>query len=187
MDEHYIDKVLQGDTAAYSFLVNKYKDMCYTVSYRILKDSQDAEDCVQEAFLNAYKNIRSFKRDARFSTWLFGIVYNITINCRNKRAKYPAVEISTRDREAGGKAYTLNASHMESNDRRYFINLAMEQLEEDENLVLTLYYLNECSVDEICGITGWTNSNVKIKLHRSRKKLHEKIQNILKNETRELL
>ena len=68
-DQIYIDKVLQGDTNAFAYLINKYKDMAYTVAIKIVKSHEDAEEVAQDSFLKAYEKLDSFKGNSKFSTW----------------------------------------------------------------------------------------------------------------------
>ncbi len=87
MDNTYISKVVAGDTNAFAFLVDKYKDMCFAAAYRIVKSREVAEDIVQDAFLNAYKNLKNFKGESKFSTWMYKIVVNESLT-KIRRTKF---------------------------------------------------------------------------------------------------
>ena len=69
MDELYIEKVLNGDIDAYKYFVRQYKDMAFTLAVSVLKSEFDAKDAVQEAFIIAFRKLRSFKGNSKFSTW----------------------------------------------------------------------------------------------------------------------
>ena len=84
-DQIYIDKVLQGDTNAFAYLINKYKDMTYTLAIKIVKNHEDAEEVAQDSFLKAYQKIDSFKGNSKFSTWLYTIVYRTAITKIRKK------------------------------------------------------------------------------------------------------
>lgn len=68
MDSHYIEKILQGDHKAFEHLINKYKDVSYTIAYRILKHEEETEECVQDAFMKVYRSLLTFKEGSKFST-----------------------------------------------------------------------------------------------------------------------
>ena len=90
-DQIYIDKVLKGDANAYAHLINKYKDMTYTLAMKIVKNHEDAEEVAQDSFLKAYEKLDSFKGDSKFSTWLYTIVY------RNSITKIRKKKVATSD------------------------------------------------------------------------------------------
>ena len=72
-DENYIEKILHGDSNAFAFLIDKYKDMVFTLAIKMVKNREVAEEVAQDAFLKAYKYLPKFKGDAKFSTWLYKI------------------------------------------------------------------------------------------------------------------
>src|SRR5574344_2092039 len=74
-----VQQVLSGNTSAFSYFVEAYQDMAITIAHRICGNVQDAEDVVQESFVKAFRNLRSFRSDSKFSTWLYRIVYNTAI------------------------------------------------------------------------------------------------------------
>ena len=93
-DQIYIDKVLQGDTNAFAYLINKYKDMAYTIAIKIVKSHEDAEEVAQDSFLKAYEKLDSFKGNSKFSTWLYTIVYRNSITkIRKKKSLMFEIEI----------------------------------------------------------------------------------------------
>ena len=78
-DKIYINKVLEGDRNAFAYLVDKYKTMVYSLALRLVKDREEAEEISQDAFIKAYQSLASFKGKAKFSSWLYRIVYNTAI------------------------------------------------------------------------------------------------------------
>ncbi len=93
-DQIYIDKVLAGDTNAFAYLINKYKNMTYTIAIKIVKSHEDAEEVAQDSFLKAYEKLNTFKGNAKFSTWLYTIVY------RNAITKIRKKKVTTTDIES---------------------------------------------------------------------------------------
>ena len=85
-DQYYINLITQGDTIAFSVLVERYKDLVFTLTYRILKNREDAEEASQDTFIKAYKSLSKFKGDSKFSTWIYKIAYNTSLD-RLKKTK----------------------------------------------------------------------------------------------------
>ena len=83
-DQHYINKVLGGDTNSFAFLVEKYKDMVFTLALKINKSREEAEEVSQDTFIKAFKSLKNFKGDSKFSTWVYKIAYN---NCMDRIKK----------------------------------------------------------------------------------------------------
>ena len=75
-DEYYIDLIINGDTNAFEVLVDRYKDMVFTLTLRILKNREEAEEAAQDTFMKTYKSLSRFKGDSKFSTWIYKIAYN---------------------------------------------------------------------------------------------------------------
>ena len=78
-DQVYIDKIKEGDSASYGFLVNRYKDMAFTIALRIMRNAEDAEEVAQDGFVKAYQQLHRFEGKSKFSTWLFTIIYRTAI------------------------------------------------------------------------------------------------------------
>jgi RNA polymerase sigma factor (sigma-70 family) len=169
-DGIYIDRVLNGDPAAYRPLVERYKDMAYNISLKIVKRPEDAEDITQEAFVKAYRSLKGFKREARFSTWLYRIVYNMSISFLRRSKKkvlaenedFVKMSISSYSEETDKENMELKIEALKR---------ATDMLPDDEQAIITLYYYDNFNIDDIASVMNLTASNVKVKLHRSRKKL----------------
>ncbi len=173
MDEKLqIRKVLKGDTSAFGYFVDTYQDMAITIAYRVCGNKQDAEDIVQNAFVKAFHNLQTFKSESKFSTWFYRIVYNTAIT--ETRGSYHNTEFM--DYKVAETDYYSDMDTMtqiEENERNKLINDALDKLPKDESVLLTLYYLEDNPVKDIALITNLTEANVKVKLHRARKRLAE--------------
>ncbi|MFI5220516.1 MAG: RNA polymerase sigma factor [Bacteroidia bacterium] len=181
-DNFYIDKILGGDTAAYASLIDKHKTMAYNIAWRILKSREDAEEIAQDSFLKVYYSLKEFKRESKFSTWLFRIVYNNTIS-RVRKKKLDVDSFDDENYEWMEPADTAKEmERLSQNEQKKYVNDAISRLPEEDATVITLFYMNESSIEEISTVTGLSQSNVKVKLFRSRKRLHEELQNMLKEE-----
>jgi RNA polymerase sigma factor (sigma-70 family) len=173
-DTTLIDRVLEGDIQGYSVLVDRHKDLAFTIAYRLLNNREDAEEVVQDAFLKAYRNLKGFRQDSRFSTWLFRIVYNTAIS--KKRLRKPGFQSIDDVPCLVEKSGFVNDEDDLNAERRSMLERAIKQLPEDERAMITLFYINESTVEDIHIITGLSKSNVKIKLFRARKKLQEFVE-----------
>ncbi|MFN8258207.1 MAG: sigma-70 family RNA polymerase sigma factor [Bacteroidales bacterium] len=168
-----IEQVKQGDLLAFRLLVDKYKTMAFHIALQVVRNTEDAEEIAQDAFLKSYQSISKFKGESKFSTWLYKIVYNLAISkTRKKRIEISNIdetEISDFEIAAAYEEY----SHLEKEERILQLDQAIKKLKEDESLIISLFYINENSVEEISEITNLGISNVKVKLHRARKKLFQ--------------
>lgn len=179
-DSYYIDKVLGGDVSAYAMLVSKHKNLVFSIAYKILNNREDAEELAQDTFLKAYQSLKTFERKSKFSTWIYRIAYNAAISKTRKKKpemvgmedhiiyNYSTDEISS------------NVYQLDENEQVVLVMKAMKKLSEDDNLLITLFYKAENSIEDISTITGLSVSNVKVRLHRIRKKLYDEIQELMK-------
>ncbi|WP_185152780.1 sigma-70 family RNA polymerase sigma factor [Fulvivirga aurantia] len=175
-DNRLIDQILEGQQAPFNQLVLKYQNYAFTIAVNILKNEQDAEEVTHDAFVKAYKNLNSFNRTAKFSTWLYRIVFNtaISLNRKTKIIKRPLDEVS--------KFIATDSSQLEHEDQRRYINEGLKTLCKEDRAVITLFYLKENSIEEIAEITGQKTSTVKVRLHRARKRLAMALKDTLKEE-----
>jgi RNA polymerase sigma factor (sigma-70 family) len=186
MDNLYIQKVLNGDYSAFSYFVNNYKDMAFSIAFRIVDNKEDAEDIVQESFIKAYRSLKKFRQDSKFSTWFYRIVVNNALTkAKESKAIYTNdfAEIENIELEKTETVYAA-LSHL---DRQKYINLALDQLTVEDRLILTLYYLNENSIEEIEEITSLKKENLKMKIHRARQKMYAILEQELKTEIKNLI
>jgi RNA polymerase sigma factor (sigma-70 family) len=181
-----IKNVIAGDAQAFSMLVTTYKDMAALLAYNILLNQEDAEEVAQDAFVKAYTSLHTFKAEARFSTWLYRIVVNTALN-KKKLKKHDAVEIT----EALSEQLTSDIHNLQytqiTGEHRKHIQLALQALNVNERLCITLHYLNELSVEEIHELTNISSSNIKVLLYRGRKNLYRALHNYLKSELTNLI
>jgi len=179
----YIDIILNGDTNAFSILVDLYKDLVYTLAIRMVKHKEEAEEITQDTFIKAYKSLHRFKGDSKFSTWIYRVAYNTCLDVIKKNKKLqsnvPINEYTEREVKAIDNALDI----MEVKERSVVIKNCIEKLPSEDAFLMTLYYYEELSLDEIADVTGLKANNVKVKLFRSRKKLATILKKELDNET----
>ncbi len=184
--KYCIKRVMDGDKEAFSPLVDAYKDMVYTVCLRMLSTEADAEEAAQDVFVKAFRSIAGFQSKAKFSTWLYRIAYNHCISVIRKKVKLIDLTEDIPDGEVDqGEMNGLDGISAE--ERSKYLKLAIESLAETDAVVVTLFYYDELSLEEIASVTGLSNSNIRIKLHRSRKKMYQVICENLKSEVSSIL
>jgi RNA polymerase sigma-70 factor (ECF subfamily) len=175
-DIYFIEKVNGGDVNAFTYLVEKYKRPAYTFALKLLKVPEDAEETAHDAFVNAFQSLKEFRRESKFSTWLFRIIFNLAIS-RLRKKKLEIISIDDDKSVAyniAGHENLFNA--LTDQEQNLLVRNAVDRLPDDERVVITLFYLNDCAVKEISEITGINDSNVKVKLFRARKKLWEMLK-----------
>ena len=170
-DQYIIEKIINGDTNAYSVLVDRYKDLVYTLALRMVKNREEAEEVSQDTFIKVYKSLGKFKGDSKFSTWIYKVAYN---TCLDRIKKYKKEHLSIQIDEFTErhlKTVETVLDTIEKAEKSKAIKQCLELLPSDDAFLLTLFYFEEQSLEEIAEIIGLTANNVKVKLFRSRKKL----------------
>ncbi|WP_298881442.1 sigma-70 family RNA polymerase sigma factor [uncultured Polaribacter sp.] len=170
-NQHYITKVINGDTNAFAYLVDEYKNMVYSLAYKMTKNKEEAEEISQDTFIKAFKNLSKFKGDSKFSTWLYRIAYHTSLDAIKKNKKNNSnVEINE---------FTFNQIQsvenilegIERKERSIILSGCLDKLPEEERSIIWMFYYDELSLKEITEITDFSEANLKVKLHRARKKL----------------
>lgn len=183
-DIYYIEKIKAGQTSYFSYLVENYQDIVFSIALKVLKNREDAEEMAQESFIKAFKSLHTFKGNAKFSTWIYRITYNTCISEVRKRKIHFE---STDDVQLKDEAEEMNLDGIPAENRAAVIKEAMEKLPEEEYTLILLYYFEEQSIEDICKVTKLSESNAKVKLFRARKKLYTIISEIMKDELHTIL
>ena len=182
-DEELILKIKDGDMNAFELLVDRHKNYAFTIAHRIVQSVEVAEEIIQDSFVKVYRSVGSFKGDAKFTTWFYRVVYNTAVSSTRKKK----IKTSTIDGGVISKAGTEHQDEMLTEDRQQFLHEALQELSDEDKLILTLFYFDEMSLDEIAGVTSLERSNLKVKLFRARKRLALKLNELLRGETASLL
>lgn len=169
----------------YSIIIDKYKDLAFTIALKITKNEQDSEEIVQDSFVKVFQNLSKFKNDSQFSTWFYRIVYNTSLSAIRKR------KVSTSEFNLDKDCMLDNHNNVDQilnhQDRRFIIQTAMNKLNELDFAILSLYYYEYKSLKEISFITGKKRNYLKVLLQRARIKLFNQLNDSVKSELRELL
>ena len=182
-----INKVVNGDELAYRYIIDRYKNFVFNIAFKVLRNHEDAEEVTQDSFLKAYKALKNFKGDCKFSTWLYRIAFNSAVSRTRKNViskenidDVPEIQFENVD--------NLSAiENINRNERKIFINKALEKLSDEEQVLVTLFYFEENSIAEVSEVTGLDSNNVKVKIHRARKKLYVALCDQLQKEVKEIL
>lgn len=178
-DIYYIEKVKAGQSNYFSYIVERYQDIVFSIALKVLKNREDAEEMAQESFIKAYKSLHTFKGNAKFSTWLYRITYN---NCISEVRKRKMHFTSTDDVEIKDETTEINLDGIPEENRAKCIKDALQKLPEEEYTLVLLYYFEEQSIEEISKVTNLSESNTKVKLYRARKKLYTILSEMMKDE-----
>lgn len=164
-DDRLIEKTLAGNHEAFAQLVARHKRKVFRLVARFARNNAELDDICQEVFIKAFENLRSFLRSAPFEHWLAKITVRTCYDALRRRRTndtqpltYEVRDHSIEERKAAEEASKL-------------LEWGMSKLRQDERLVITLLELEEKHVREIAELTGWSESNVKVKAHRARQAL----------------
>ena len=172
---------LNGDAASYRILVDKYQHFAYTLAVRITKNTEDAEEVTQDAFVKAYTSLSGFKGESKFSTWLYKIVLNLSMSkVRRKKEAHQNIDdlnLQIEEEDDGAR----------KRERSFYVEKAINSLSEDEAAIVTLFYMEDQSLDEISRVVELSLTNTKVKLFRARKKMAEMLKSVLKEDLYSIL
>lgn len=152
--------------------------MVYTVAQRILRNAMDAEEVTQDVFVKALSKLDAFQGGGKFSTWLYSIAYRTAISALRTRKQ----ENASLDQLSEFGKEPADTIALPDADRSKALEFALAQLAEEDAALMTMYYLEEMSVDEIVTVTSLSASNVKVKLHRCRARMQDLLKAHLKEE-----
>jgi RNA polymerase sigma factor (sigma-70 family) len=170
MDEHQlVEKCLQGDTEAFEELVKHYERLVFSVSARLIDDREDLEDVCQEVFLKVYRKLGGFRFRSKLSTWIAGITYRTSINYLRKYRRHSLEHL---EEESYQDTFSLE-DEMNRRDLSRYLEKMIGQLPLHHRTVITLFYVEGFSYEEIVSVTGFPEGTVKSYLFRARQSLKE--------------
>jgi RNA polymerase sigma factor (sigma-70 family) len=186
-DSEIISLVLKGDHNAYALLVERYKSYVFTLTFRFTKNREDAEEVSQDIFVKAYRSLADFKGTAKFSTWLYTIVNTTCITfLRKKRLDVRSLDDERTFEVADSQDSGFKANQVEQKSRLNMVNQAITMLNPDDAEIITLFYKNEQSLEEISQILGVEVNAAKVRLHRARARLKDKMEKHFTEEIKDL-
>jgi RNA polymerase sigma-70 factor (ECF subfamily) len=182
-DVELVARVCGGDTEAFSNLIGRYQDYIYNAIAHLVAGSPDAEDIAQEVFLKAFRNLKGFRREAEFSTWLYGIMLNsVRSYWRGQGRRKDVARLGSTGRSDNPHPYSDPPSPddgpMELSARSETVaavRRAIEELEQDLREVIVLRDIEGASYEQLAQVLGLPLGTVKSRLFRARSALKEKI------------
>lgn len=171
-DQEVIESVKKGNHSDYAILIDRYKNKAFSMLTRILKNKMEAEEVLQDCFLRAFKGLNTFKGEAKFSTWFYKIVYNTAITRVSAQKRKIESEMTSLH-----ELFNLESENdyniSEQEDLSLFINEMINKLPPNYASVISMFYLEGMSCEEISKVLETTENNVKVMLHRSRSALKD--------------
>lgn len=186
-DSEIISRVLNGDQQAYAGLVSRYQNYVFTLTLRMIKSREDAEEVAQDVFIKAYKYLSDFRGASKFSTWLYTIVNNTCITfLRKKKLETHSLDNEKVFEIADSKDSGFSANQVEQKSKQVMVHNAIALLNPDDGEIITLFYKGEQTLEEIAGILGIEPNTAKVRLYRARTRLKEKMETYFAEEIKDL-
>ena len=183
-----INEILAGNTAQYAILVKRHQRFVFTLAMRFAKNREDAEEVAQDCFIKAYKALGTFKQTSKFSTWLYTITYTTAMTfLRKKRLATQSINDDENVLQIANSGSGFDADSYDKKLSYVYLNEAIDMLLPDDAAIITLFYKGEQSLEEIGLTLNMPQNTIKVKLHRARHRLKEKLQYLLKDEIKELI
>ncbi|MFQ5708604.1 MAG: RNA polymerase sigma factor [bacterium] len=180
-----IKKAIEGDETAYKELLDNYRGAIFNLLYKMVRNREETEDLVQEAFMKAFKALPSFNEEYAFSTWLYKIAINNCIDhIRKKRLKTYSIDkpVSAKDGELGREFPDTSMSpdkDLLSEEKSNIIEAAIGELPKNYKTVIVLRHAEEKSYEEIAEILNIPLGTVKARIFRAREMLKKKLKGTL--------
>ncbi|MCE2611492.1 RNA polymerase sigma factor [Flavobacteriaceae bacterium D16] len=182
-DQHLTQRLKEGDKQALRSLIELYKHMVYTLALRIVHNEEDAEEVSQDTFIKAYQSIEGFKGDSKLSTWLYRIAYHRSLDYIKKNKRKPQTTTLEWEEVSNIQMAEKVWDHMEAMEKRQVIRRALGKLPGEDGVILSLFYFESLSLKEISGVLNISVNSVKVKLHRSRKRLAALLEKMMDKQT----
>ncbi len=180
LDENaLIDRTLNGETAAFGLLVRRYQDRLYTTITHLVGSPEDARDIVQDAFVQSFVKLDTFRRNAAFYTWLYRIAFNLAIGFRRKKKNN--VSMDQMKAVAGSEPEEPTEGpdgQLEADERAAQVRRAINMLSEEHRRVLVLREMEGCCYEEIAEILDLAVGTVRSRLHRARLQLRDFLHSV---------
>lgn len=175
-DEQLIEQILVGEILYFSQLVEKYRILVFNTCFGFLRNKEEAEDITQEVFLEVFQSLSHFRNESRFSTWLYRISINKSLNQVKKnrrRGIFESIEKAVFLQKA--EKHCLENLEIERSESNEILKKAVNSLPESQRIAFTLHKIDEMSHSSISEIMGLSVSAVESLIHRAKKRLKEKL------------
>jgi RNA polymerase sigma-70 factor (ECF subfamily) len=180
-DNYYVERIRKGETECFAPLLERYGKQVFSLIVKMAGNREDAEELTQDVFLKVYRSLDSFREESSFSTWLYRIAYNMAVSAARKKTNETlAIDEAMIENIADETDDDFSQEEIHS-ARIEYLNVALDRLPPGEKAMILLFYRQGMSMEEIARITGLTETNVKTKIFRIRKKLYILIKEMESN------
>lgn len=182
-DQALIDLALAGHSEAFGQLVTKYQDRLYNTMVRVVGSTDEARDAVQDAFVQAFVKLDSFRGNSAFYTWLYRIAFNQAIS--RKRRQRPTVSLEQVREQTGSEPVDRVATpedQLEQREREAQVQTALAALSDEHRKILVLREMEGCCYETISEILDMPLGTVRSRLHRARMQLKEQLVRVLQED-----
>ena len=187
IDAVYVQRVQDGDVAAFDFLVQKYRERLFSIVYNLTSNREDAADLVQDAFIKAFSSIRRFQGKSSFFTWLYRIAVNTALSHLKKHRLRRFFSLENINDEASSteivealSVRTKTEKGAMLNELQERLNEALQKLSPKHRTVVVLFEIEGLSHQEISEIMGCSVGTVRSRLHYAKQQLQAYLQDYLK-------
>lgn len=179
-DAQLIDETLEGNSEVFGQLVRKYQARLYNTLLHVVGSREEAEDVVQDAFVQAFVKLDTFQGKSAFYTWLYRIAFNLSVSRRRRKRIQISVE---RERETTGDepydAGEAPSDQLLRQERAEQVHAALASLSEEHRAILVLREMEGCCYETISEILELPVGTVRSRLHRARLQLREQLREVL--------
>ena len=187
-EQTLIDRICSGDHSAFQELVERHKKKVYFLAYDVVGDHHDAEDISQEVFIKVFRSLKTFRRDAKMSSWLYQITVNTSIDHLRRKSSKPLKSMDDLDKTnfqeklAGSRNAAINPEQSaEAVIMQNHVSQALQKVSPKERSVFVMRHYNELKTSEIAEILNVSQGTVKALLFRAIRKLRKELSFYLGN------
>ncbi len=186
-DEQLVERAQGGESAAFDELARRYENIVYRILYKILRHDEDTQDALQDTFVSAYRALPRFRKDAKFSTWIYRIATNAALmKTRSRKTNLVSLDHPTEDEDARGAWDLVDGSatpdqDILSDETRRVMEDAIQALPPEQRVAFVLHDIQELSSAQTAEAMGITVSAVNSRLHRARVFLRDRIGRYVRN------
>jgi RNA polymerase sigma-70 factor, ECF subfamily len=187
-DSEIIQQILKGDRNQYRFLVERYQSMVFRTCIGFLHNKDDADDLTQDIFIQAYQSLSSFKGDSSFSTWIYRIAVNASLNKVRKSSKsflLQRLDAVFSSEKSQAYSYSINDNEnpeniLITNEHKEWVQKALNSLPENQRTAIVLSKYDDLPQKEIAEIMNTTEGAVEALIQRAKSNLREKLSSLKK-------
>ncbi len=169
-EDQLIRGVINGDQKAIRHLLDEYQDYIYSICYSVLRTKEESEEATQDTFLKIIKALPRYVKRGKLSTWIYSVAYRTALDYLRKRKITEEIDNYDREEEADIEARITGV------ERSTVLAKLIDKLNPKDSALIRMHYFEEMSIKELANITSLSESNVKVKLYRSRKMLSQLIK-----------